>query len=179
MADEHVVDPPDATPAATDARERAPDTPEPPAPDLAALRQERDDYHDRLLRKTAEFENYRKRIDRERREQGEQALGDLLLELLHVVDDFERALTVDVDENPASYRRGVELIHTKLHDLLRKRGVRPLVTVGEDFDPTIHEAVVYESSPDRREGEVIGELRRGYMLGDRLLRAALVKVAKA
>ena len=73
----------------------------------------------------------------------------------------------------------MELIHAKLNDLLRKRGVRPIETLGTDFDPNLHQAVIHESSPDHREGEVIGELRRGYLIGDRLLRPAMVKVAKA
>ena len=98
---------------------------------------------------------------------------------LSVVDDFDRALTVDAEENPASYRKGVELIHAKLHDLLKKQGVRPINAIGEDFDPNLHQAVVHEDSPGHREGEVIEELRRGYTIGDRLLRPAMVKVAKA
>ena len=78
-------------------------------------------YYDRLLRKTAEFDNYRKRVERERREQADQSVADLLLELLLVVDDFDRALTVG-GEGGDAYRKGVELIHAKLHDLLRKQG---------------------------------------------------------
>ena len=100
-------------------------------------------------------------------------------ELLLVVDDFDLALTVEAGEEAAAYRKGVELIHAKLHDLLRKQGVRPIEALGADFDPNVHQAVMHESSPEHREGEVIGELRRGYMLGDRLLRPAMVKVAKA
>jgi molecular chaperone GrpE len=146
--------------------------------DVETLVRERDDYYDRLLRKSAEFDNYRKRIDRERREQADHTVTDLLVDLLNVVDDFERALAVDAeDADNDSYRKGVELIHTKLHDLLRRRGVRPIEALGADFDPNIHQAVTQEASPEHREGEVIGELRRGYMLGDRLLRPAMVKVA--
>ena len=73
----------------------------------------------------------------------------------------------------------MELIHAKLHDVLRRQGVRSIEALGDDFDPNVHQAVVHESSPEHREGEVIGELRRGYMLGERLLRPAMVKVAKA
>jgi len=142
-------------------------------------KRERDDYYDRLLRKTAEFDNYRKRIERERRQQAEHAVTDLLLELLPVVDDFDRALTADADDSSASYRKGVELIHTKLHDLLRKLGVRPIEAIGENFDPNLHQAVAHETSPGHRDGEVIGEMQRGYTIGDRLLRPAMVKVAKA
>jgi len=143
------------------------------------LQRERDEYQDRLLRKTAEFDNYRKRVERERREQADQAIVNLLQELLLVVDDFDLARTVDAGDGGAAYRKGVELIHAKLYDLLRRYGVRPIEAIGSDFDPHLHEAVIHESSPEHREGEVIGELRKGYMIGDRLLRPALVKVAKA
>jgi len=156
------------------------DTTEAPAPpEVSDLQRERDDYHDRWLRKSAEFDNYRKRVERERREQGEQTVNDLLLDVLSVVDDFDRALTVDAGEGGAAYRKGVELIHAKLYDLLRKYGVRPMEAVGADFDPNLHQAVMHEESAEHRDGEVIDELRKGYMIGDRLLRPAMVKVAKA
>src|SRR5262249_10024183 len=160
------------------------DTPEPvdalvSTDQVSDLQRERDEYHDRWLRKTAEFENYRKRVDRERREQADQYVVDVLLDLLTVVDDFDRALTVEAGEDAAAYRKGVELIHAKLHDLLRKRGVRPIEALGKEFDPNLDQAVLHESSPGHDEGEVIGELRRGYMMGDRLLRPAMVKVAKS
>jgi molecular chaperone GrpE len=176
MADEHPTDPADMSPAATDPR-GASDPGD--AGGLAALKRERDDLYDRLLRKTAEFDNYRKRIERERREQADQDVIDLLQELLLVVDDFDRALTVEAGEGAARYRKGVELIHAKLNDLLTKNGVRPMDVLGEDFDPNLHQAVIHEVSPEHREGEVIGELRRGYVRGGRLLRPAMVKVAKA
>jgi molecular chaperone GrpE len=147
--------------------------------ELSDLQRERDDYKDRLLRKSAEFDNYRKRIERERREQADQSVVDLLQELLLIVDDFDRALTVDAGDSGGAYRKGVELIHGKLHDLLRKQGITPIASLGADFDPNLHQAVVHEESPEHREGEVIGELRKGYMMNDRLLRPAMVKVAKA
>ena len=146
---------------------------------LAELQRERDELYDRLLRKTAEFDNYRKRIDRERREQADQTVTRFLEELLTVVDDFDRALTVESERDTAAYRKGVELIHAKLHDMLRRQGVKPIDALGTDFDPNLHQAVIHEPSPDHREGEVIGELRRGYLIGDKLLRPAMVKVAKA
>jgi len=167
MADEPVTDGPDAPVAA------------PGGDELGDLRRERDDFKDRWLRKGAEFDNYRKRIERERREQADQAVVGLLEELLLVVDDFDRALTVDAGEGRGGYRKGVELIHGKLHDLLRKQGLKAIDALGADFDPNIHQAVIHEDSPEHREGEVIGELRKGYMLNDRLLRPAMVKVAKA
>ena len=147
---------------------------------VADLQRERDDYYDRWMRKAAEFDNYRKRVERERRGQSEQAIVDLLQELLLVVDDFDRALTAEAGaERGEAYRRGIELIHAKLYDVLKKYGVRPIDALGADFDPNFHQAVIQESSPDHREGEVIGELRKGYMIGDRLLRPAMVKVATA
>src|SRR5688572_33383291 len=176
MAENH-LDEPAGAPAATDPSD-APQVSE-RAPELAALTNERDEIYDRLLRKTAEFDNYRKRVERERREQADQAVVNLLQQLLQVVDDFDLALNVEAGDEAAGYRKGVELIHAKLHDMLRKQGVRPIDSLGADFDPNVHQAVLHESSSEHREGEVIGELRRGYMLGDRLLRPAMVKVAKA
>src|SRR5881398_70211 len=95
---------------------------------VADLQRERDDYRDRWLRKSAEFDNYRKRVERERREQADQSVVDILLELLLVVDDFDRAMTVGGEGE--AYRKGVELIHAKLHDLLRKQGLRAIDSIG-------------------------------------------------
>jgi molecular chaperone GrpE len=148
------------------------------ATEIAELRHEHEELRDQLLRKAADFDNYRKRVDRERREMAELAAQDLLLELLPVIDDFERALSADVIPGAEAYRDGVELIYKQLQDLLKKRGVTAIDAVGTDFDPHIHQAVVQEASTSHRDGEVIAELRRGYRLGDRLLRAAMVKVAK-
>ena len=148
------------------------------ADELAGLRKERDSLLDRLLRQAAEFDNYRKRIDRERKDVSEYASADLLQEVLPIVDDFERALQVDAPGSEP-YRQGLEIIHRALMALLRKRGVTTIETVGTDFDPHVHQAVAYEDAPDKRDGEVIAEFTRGYRLGDRLLRPAMVKVAKA
>jgi molecular chaperone GrpE len=150
------------------------------SPEIAELQKQRDEFYDRLLRKTAEFDNYRKRIDRERQQVTESAAADLVGELLPLVDDLERALQADPgSEGAEAYRRGVELIHRQLLELLRKRGVRPIEALGADFDPHFHQAVSHEPAAGRRDGEVVEEFRRGYMLGDRLLRPAMVKVAKA
>jgi molecular chaperone GrpE len=145
---------------------------------LAELRREKDALQDRLLRTAAEFDNYRKRVERDRREQADSAVADALQELLPIIDNLELALGAPTGDGEA-YRKGVELIHQQMAELLRKRGVKPIAAVGAQFDPRIHQAVVHEASTEHREGEVIEELRRGYMLGERLLRASLVKVAKA
>lgn len=176
MSDEPVIDPADLAPDASDPLDKGPAR---SADQIADLQRDRDDYRDRLLRKTAEFDNYRKRIERERREHTDQAIVDLLQQLLLIVDDFELALGVDAGEGGTAYRKGVELIHAKLNDLISKHGVTPIQALGADFDPNLHQAVIHEASPEHREGEVIGELRRGYRMGDRLLRPAMVKVAKA
>lgn len=157
------------------------DQPEPvePSVDPVELKQQRDEYYDRLLRKTAEFDNYRRRTERERIQLSEAAAADLLQELLPVVDDLERALKADPGtEATEAIRRGVELIHKQMLETLRKRGVRPIESLGADFDPHFHMAVSHEPADGRREGEVVEEFSRGYMLGDRLLRPAMVKVAK-
>ncbi len=155
------------------------DTEDARAQDPAAIARERDDYYDRLLRKTAEFDNYRKRVERERREQAEYAAADVLADLLPLVDDLERALQAGPETDTDSYRRGVELIHKQMLDLLRRRGVTLIDAVGKPFDPHLHQAVTHETVPGRPEGEVVEEFRRGYKLRDRLLRPAMVKVAKA
>ena len=96
-----------------------------------------------------------------------------------MVDNLERALLAPTTPESARYRAGVELIHRQLIDLLRKRGVTPIEALGADFDPRVHQAVSQEASETHRDGEVMEELQRGYMLGERLLRAAMVKVAKS
>jgi molecular chaperone GrpE len=168
MTDQPIEEPPAPDPALDDAREPA---------DVAALKRERDTLQDRLLRTAAEFDNYRKRVDRERREQAESAAASLLTEILPVVDNLERALQAPATSDSSSYRAGVELILRQLLDMLRKRGVTPIEALGTDFDPRVHQAVSQEASETHRDGEVMEELQRGYMLGDRLLRAAMVKVA--
>ena len=143
------------------------------------LRQERDDLQDRLLRTAAEFDNYRKRTDRERRELTDAVAADLIRDLLPVVDDLDRAIAAAADSPDPALRSGVELIRRQLLDALRRRGAEPFESVGEDFDPAWHEALASEPAGDRRDGEIVSEIRPGYRLGSRLLRAALVKVAKA
>ena len=148
------------------------------ADEIVELRKERDALQDRLLRQAAEFDNYRKRVDRERKDVSQYAAIELIRELLPLIDDFERALQTDAP-GAEPYRQGLEIIHRGFMDLLRKRGVTPIEAVGTSFDPEVHQAVAHEEAPDRADGEVIEEFRRGYRLGDRLIRPAMVKVAKA
>ena len=150
--------------------------------ETGALRKERDELHDRWLRSVAEFDNYRRRTERERRERGDAANADLVRDLLPILDNFERALAsapAAGDAASESLYRGVELIYKQLLDAIKKRGAEPFDSLGEKFDPTWHEAVMHEPAGDRPEGEITGELRRGYRIGSRLLRPAQVKVTKA
>ncbi|MDQ3486966.1 MAG: nucleotide exchange factor GrpE [Acidobacteriota bacterium] len=140
--------------------------------------QERDDLRDLLLRKSAEFDNYRKRTERDRQALSDAITAGVIEDMLPLMDDLERALQVEASEDALPYRQGVELIQRQLADILRKRGVQPIESLGADFDPHYHQAVSYEPAEGRREGEIIEEFRRGYMLGDRLLRPSMVKVAK-
>ena len=149
-----------------------------PEAGLTALQRERDALQDQLLRTAAEFKNYRTRMDRERRELSDYATSEILTELLPIIDNFERALQAPAGPDAEAFRRGIELIHKQMFDLLRKRGVTPIDALGADFDPNLHQAVIHEVSDEHREGEVMQELQRGYRLGDRLLRPAMVKVAK-
>ena len=148
-----------------------------PLPDPAA---ERDEYRDLLLRKQAEFDNYKKRVERDRAKANRQAERTLIVALLPLLDDFERALGAPAEAGPAAaYRAGIELIHRQLLDILRKRGVTPIDTAGARFDPNLHEAIAYQASEGRKDGDVIDEVRRGYLFDEELLRAAMVRVAKA
>lgn len=140
---------------------------------------ERDQLRDLLLRKTAELDNFRKRVERERSEFAQHAAEDLLLALLPLLDDLERALAAPVETpDGQAYRDGVVLIHRKMLETLRQRNVTPIDAVGEPFDPNLHEAVGHTPSEEHPDGTVASELRRGYRLGNRLLRAPLVMVAK-
>ena len=168
---EQPIDPQDVTAESPDA------TQEPGAADT--LQKERDDLYDRLLRKTAEFDNFRKRVERDRKDMIEWAAADVLGDLLSIVDDFDRALAASAPPEAQSFKAGLELIQRQLAELLKKRGVTPVEALGADFDPHLHQAVAYEEVPGAREGEVVGVMAKGYKLGERLLRPALVKVAKA
>ncbi len=143
------------------------------------LQKERDDLYDRLLRKTAEFDNFRKRVDRDRKDMIDWAAADVINDVLAIADDFDRAIAAPAPPEANSYKAGLELIQRQLAEMLKKRGVTTVDALGADFDPHLHQAVAYEEVPGAREGEVVDVMAKGYKLGERLLRPALVKVAKA
>ena len=146
-----------------------------PAPSADVVDQELRDVRDRYLRTMADFENYRKRADREKQDFFKYALAATIKDLLPVLDNFDRAL--EHAEEGDDFHRGVALIYKQLFDVLRKHGVKPLDESGVHFDPNIHEAVVTEENPSVPAHTVVAILQKGYFLHDRLLRPALVKVA--
>lgn len=148
---------------------------------VEVLMSERASLYDKLLRRQAEFENYRKRVERERSEVYQHGREDVLLQFLPVVDNFERALSsLEESEGDAeALRRGVELIHKQFTAALSKLGLETVEAVGHTFDPNVHEAVTTEATDKHKENTVIEEFQRGYRIGDRLLRPAKVKVASS
>jgi molecular chaperone GrpE len=144
--------------------------------ELQKLKAERDSLLDRLARAQAEFENARRRASKEQQDFRDYAAADAIRPLLPVIDSFERALLVKSD--PGDFRSGVELIYKQLQDALAKLGVRAIPAKGEPFDPHVHEAIEMVETSDAADHEVIEELQRGYKFKDRLLRPAMVKVAK-
>jgi len=148
---------------------------------IETLMREKSEMYDKLLRRQAEFENFRKRFDREKSEIYQRTRAEVLLELLPVLDNFERALISleTTGDDAEALHQGVTLIHKQLKDAVTKMGLQPVESVGKSFDPNVHEAITVEPSDEHEENTIIEEFQRGYKLGDRLLRPARVKVAGA
>ncbi|MGA2902520.1 MAG: nucleotide exchange factor GrpE [Candidatus Korobacteraceae bacterium] len=145
--------------------------------ELEKVRAERAAYLDRAARLQAEFDNFRKRNAKEQREYREYALADALKTLLPILDSLDRALTTNA-ASLEDFRAGIELIDKQFHDALAKLGVQPVAAAGELFDPNLHQAVQMVETSDTEDHHVIDELQRGYKLKDRLLRPAMVRVAR-
>jgi molecular chaperone GrpE len=163
----------DAGPAVVEPAQ--PGAPAASAGEVAQLRAALKSAEDRLLRLRADFDNYRKRSEREREELLRYALAEPLRALLPVVDNLERAMVAQ--GGLEDLRRGVEMIARQLGETLRRLGLAEVATVGEHFDPRMHEAVMSEESDAVSAPTVVAELQRGYWLHDRLLRPAMVRVA--
>jgi len=148
------------------------------------LRAERDALLDRLARLQAEFDNARKRAVREQQDFREFAAADVIKNFLPILDSFERALKAGGDSNSNSnsnsndFRNGIELIYRQFQDALQKIGVQPIVSVGQAFDPRVHEAVEMVDTNEVPDHHVLDELQRGYRYKERLLRPAMVRVAR-
>ena len=147
-----------------------------PEAEFQRLKAERDMLVDRLARMQADFENARKRAAKEQQDFRDFALADSIKSLLPVVDSFERAL--QAKSEPADFRKGVELIYKQLQDVLGKLGAQPITAKGQQFDPRFHEAIEMVETGDAEDQEVLEEWQRGYKFKDRLLRPAMVRVAK-
>jgi len=154
------------------------------AAQLAAVTAERDqlvmekaELQDRLLRRMAEFENFRRRAEREKSDLRELATADALRQLLPFLDDIDRALKTETSDR--DYARGVELIVQRLSAELQKMGLEPVQTEGQKFDPHFHHAIEMQPSPEAEEHAILAEFQRGYMFRGKLLRPALVRVAVA
>lgn len=147
-----------------------------PESDLQKLKAERDSLLDRLSRAQAEFENARRRASREQQDYRDYATADAIKSLLPVVDSLERALQVKSDAR--EFRSGVELIYKQLQAALSKLSVNPIISEGEPFDPRFHEAIEMVETTKAPDHQVVEELQRGYKFKDRLLRPAMVRVAK-
>lgn len=143
--------------------------------ELGRLRREIDELRDRSVRTLADFDNFRKRADRERLDLRRYALVEPMREMLEVVDNLERAL--GAEGSVEDFKTGVELILRQMRDLVRRQGVREVPAEGEPFNPSVHEAVSRREEPGLDEPRVVRELQRGYQLYDRLLRPAIVEVA--
>lgn len=147
-----------------------------PGSELERLRAERDLLYDRLARMQAEFDNARKRAAREQQEYRDYALTDTIKALIPALDSFDRALKSSPEKS--EFHVGVELIHKQLQDALAKIGVQPVSAKGQQFDPRYHEAIEMVDTDDVPDHEVLEELQSGYKLKDRLIRPAMVRVAR-
>jgi len=150
-----------------------------PSGDIQKLTEERDTLQDRLLRKQAEFENYRKRIERERGEFAQFASAELMRELLNAMDSFDLAIRNASSEKSArdNMLRGLDLVYKQFQDTLGRFGLKPIEAKGQRFDPNFHQAVSTVPTDEVEENTVVEELRRGYTLNGRLLRPAMVSVS--
>jgi len=144
--------------------------------EIEKLRAERDALIDRLARMQADFDNARKRAAKEQADFRDYALADTVKTLIPVLDSFDRALKTSPEKS--EFHSGVELIHKQLQDALAKIGVQPIFADGQQFDPRYHEAIEMVDTEEARDNDVLEELQRGYKLKDRLLRPAMVRVAR-
>lgn len=143
--------------------------------DVDKLRRENAELRDRSMRTLADFDNFRKRSERDRQDLRKYALVEPLRDFLNIVDNLDLALSAG--GSAEDLKRGVEMIHRQMLDLLRRNGVKEVKALGEPFDPAVHEAVSREEDSTVRTPTVTGEMRRGYSIHDRLLRPAMVKVS--
>ena len=152
---------------------------------VEALEEERDELNDRVLRKAAEFENYRRRMDREKRRRHESGMLEVIEPVLEVLDDFERSIEAaeelqdsqDAEKAYESLKGGVEMVFRKFRDTLENLGVEPIEAEGQPFDEELHEAMMRQPAEEAEPGTVLQEIRTGYRMDDRIIRHSRVVVA--
>lgn len=150
------------------------------ADELESLRQERDNYKDRLQRVAAEYQNYQKRVARDQRDSEAFHRGEVIRQFLNLVDDIKRAVeAVDKAGDVESVAKGVQMLQEQALSTLGKLNVEPIPTVGTSFDPRLHEAILHQPSAEHEPGTVLAEVTGGYTMGERTLRPAKVVVSKA
>ncbi|MEF3272970.1 MAG: nucleotide exchange factor GrpE [Chloroflexus sp.] len=167
VASESVEAPTDPATVITDLQQR-----------LAQAEAQVAEYKDQWMRAVADYRNFKRRTETERAELIRNAGAAIILKLLPVLDDFERAMaSVPPEIAETAWWQGTQLIAQKLRTILESEGVKPIEALGQDFDPNLHEAVIYEEA-EGQDGKVIAELQRGYMLHDRVIRPSMVKVGR-
>lgn len=137
-----------------------------------------DDGNEKYVRLMAEFQNYKKRVAKEKNDIREYATEKLVMKLLPVLDNFERALAASAEDDPAGYAKGMELIFTQMVTELQKSGLAEVEAEGQDFDPTKHNAVMTEENEELESGKVSKVLQKGYALNDKVIRPSMVAVTK-
>lgn len=145
--------------------------------EVERLKEELRQEHDTLLRSLADFDNYRRRVERDRLSAARSGKRDIIIQLLDVLDDFDRALS-HLDDAPSAVSQGVRALHRKIQGVLEAQGVTPFNSAGESFNPQFHEALGTTKNDDVEPGVVAEELQRGYRWGDEVLRPARVRVAE-
>ncbi len=144
-----------------------------------ALQQQSTEYLDGWQRERAEFANYKKRMERERQQLQHNIAGNIIRKYLAILDDLERVLqNQPADSDGTSWAEGIELVNRKFLSALEAEGVVPMEVAGQQFDPNLHEAISQESSEDLESGQIIDVVRNGYLIGERVLRPAIVRVAQ-
>ncbi|MBJ6363087.1 nucleotide exchange factor GrpE [Paenibacillus sp. GCM10012307] len=147
-------------------------------PRIAALQKQADDNHQRLLRVQADYDNFRRRTQKEKEELAQYASMKLITELLPIIDNFERAVSASKDsDDKDSFIKGVDMIFRQFDQLLQQEGLKPMETVGQPFNPDFHQAIMQVESEEYEEGIVVEEIQKGYTLKEKVLRPAMVKVS--
>ncbi|GGJ83447.1 protein GrpE [Lentibacillus kapialis] len=146
--------------------------------ELSRLKQEKDDLQQRLLRTQAEFDNFKKRSQKEKESVQKYKSEELATELLPAMDNFERAMQVEVNAETKSFVEGISMVYNQIKEALKSQGIEEIEAVGKPFDPNVHHAVMQVEDEEAESDTIVEELQKGYILKDRVIRPAMVKVNK-